>query len=254
MATTLKLARLDGGPEIFHTLQGEGVSVGVPAVFVRLSLCNLHCTWCDTDYTWNWKGTPFTHENDALPGYEKFDKEDQLIEMSVSEVADEVVKFPCRRVVLTGGEPLLQMEGLEHLIDELRARDGDYFFEIETNGTRVPSSCILDRVNQFNVSPKLENSGNKQTLRIQRDALEFFANCEAAWFKFVVARESDFDEIRALVGEFNIPRSRVLLMPEGRSVEAIHTHRELVIDACLREGFRFSDRLHLRLFGAKRGT
>ncbi len=254
MATSLKLARINGGAEIFHTLQGEGVSAGVPAVFVRLSLCNLHCTWCDTDYTWNWKGTPFTHENDALPGYEKFDKADQLIELDVAEIAAEVANYPTRRVVLTGGEPLLQMDGLEALIDALRTIDPDYVFEVETNGTRVPSVGMAERVDQFNVSPKLANSGNKENLRIQREAFEFFAACSKAWFKFVVVEESDLEEIRALVSEFEIPRHRVLLMPEGRSEQAINAHRELVIGACLEEGFRFGDRLHLRLFGAKRGT
>lgn len=254
MATSLKLARLSGGAEIFHTLQGEGVSAGVPAVFVRLSLCNLHCTWCDTDYTWNWKGTPFIHENDELPGYEKFEKSEQLIELDVAEIAAEVAKYPSRRVVLTGGEPLLQMDGLEALIDALLAIDADYVFEVETNGTRVPSAGLADRVAQFNVSPKLANSGNKESLRIQRDALAFFAASHKAWFKFVVVGEGDLAEIRALVREFQIPRSRVLLMPEGRSADAINAHRASVLAACLDEGFRFGDRLHLRLFGAIRGT
>lgn len=254
MATSLKLARLNGGAEIFHTLQGEGVSAGVPAVFVRLSLCNLHCTWCDTDYTWNWKGTPFSHENDALPGYEKFDKAEQLIDLDVAQIAAEVAKYRARRVVLTGGEPLLQMDGLEALIDALLAIDSDYVFEVETNGTRVPSAGLAERVDQFNVSPKLVNSGNKESLRIQPEVLEYFAVCPRAWFKFVVVGEADLEEIRALVSEFQIPRDRVVLMPEGRSEQAINTHRELVISACLAEGFRFGDRLHLRLFGAVRGT
>lgn len=254
MATSLKLARLNGGAEIFHTLQGEGVSAGVPAVFVRLSLCNLHCTWCDTDYTWNWKGTPFIHENDALPGYKKFDKAEQLIDIDVAKIAAEVAKSPTRRVVLTGGEPLLQMDGLEALIDALRAIDAEYLFEVETNGTRVPSGVLADWVEQFNVSPKLANSGNRESQRIQRDAFEFFAACRKAWFKFVVVEQSDLEEIRDLVSEFQIPHSRVFLMPEGRSEEAINAHRDLVIGACLEEGFRFGDRLHLRLFGAVRGT
>jgi organic radical activating enzyme len=65
----MKLARLGEGPEIFHTLQGEGVSVGLPAVFIRASRCNLHCVWCDTDHTWNFTGTPWPHEKNAVPGY-----------------------------------------------------------------------------------------------------------------------------------------------------------------------------------------
>ena len=84
----MKLARLGDGAEIFHTLQGEGVSMGVPAVFVRLSLCNLHCVWCDTDHTWNFEGTRWVHEKDGVGGYVKFKKEEVMMEMGVGEVAD----------------------------------------------------------------------------------------------------------------------------------------------------------------------
>ena len=84
----MKLARLpDGSPEIFHTLQGEGASLGKPSVFIRSSLCNLHCQWCDTDYTWNWEGTPWTHERDGEEGYQKYRKEEQITELSPEDIA-----------------------------------------------------------------------------------------------------------------------------------------------------------------------
>ena len=249
-----KLARLGDGPEIFHTLQGEGVSAGRPAVFVRLSLCNLHCRWCDTDYTWNWEGTPFAHDRDSEPGYTKFKQEDQMLDMAPDQVADIVARWPTRRVVLTGGEPMLQQEGLRDLAAELRARDPAYFFEVETNGTLLPEDSLDRFIGQYNVSPKLENSGNREALRFRPPVLEWFAASGKAWFKFVVSSIEDVAEIRTIINQTGISNERVLLMPEGRTPEAVAAHRDLVVKLCLENGYTFTDRLHLRLFGARRGT
>ena len=90
----MKLARLPGGePEIFHTVQGEGRNTGLPSVFIRSSLCNLHCWWCDTDYTWNWEGTPFAHDRDREPGYAKYRREEQILEMPWDEIAEKAAEF-----------------------------------------------------------------------------------------------------------------------------------------------------------------
>jgi len=240
--------------EIFHTLQGEGVGIGAPAVFVRLSLCNLHCVWCDTDHTWNFKGTPWKHEKDAVPGYAKHSKEDVIIEMGVDEVAETVRGFGCRRVVLTGGEPLLQEEGLVELMAELRGDGGEWFFEIETNGTNMPGEAFLAGVDQMNVSPKLANSGMAEELRIKGDVLDGLVATGKAWFKFVVQGEGDIAEILGLMGKAGIPPERVILMPEGRTVEEIDKVAGWLADRCRELGFRFSDRLHVRLWGDRRGV
>ena len=93
----MKVSRLaDGSPEIFHTLQGEGASLGSPAVFLRLSLCNLHCHWCDTPYTWNWEQTPWIHQDGI-----KFSKTDEIVELSPAEVAPLILSYKCIRLVLT---------------------------------------------------------------------------------------------------------------------------------------------------------
>ena len=129
----MKLARLGDGPEIFFSLQGEGKNQGAPSVFVRTSRCNLYCAWCDTPYTWNWTGTAFVHE--SAP---KFDMVAQTIELDVAEVAQIVRRFPCRRLVLTGGEPLLQASDCAALVRELRSDGARYAVEVETNGTLLP--------------------------------------------------------------------------------------------------------------------
>jgi 7-carboxy-7-deazaguanine synthase len=250
----MKLARMGDGAEIFHTLQGEGVNVGRPAVFVRLSLCNLHCVWCDTDHTWNFVGTPWAHEKDAQPGYQKHCKEDVIIELGAAELAAQVRKYGCRHVVLTGGEPLLQEEGLLELIAELRSDGEEWFFEMETNGTRLPGGELFGEVGQFNVSPKLANSGVSESLRQKPEVIRGFVESGKAWFKFVIEKEGDLAEVLALVEQVQIPINQVILMPEGRNVEEIDKVAPWLAERCRDLGARFSDRLHVRLWGDKRGV
>ena len=250
----MKLAKLGDGPEIFHTIQGEGVSAGCPAVFVRSSLCNLHCVWCDTDHTWNFEGTPWKHEKDATPGYAKHRKQDVIIEMTPAEIAERVVAFGCPRVVLTGGEPLLQEDEFLAVIDAVRATQPDCVFEVETNGTKLPSPAFAAAVNQFNVSPKLANSGMEESLRIQPAALAWFAESPKAWFKFVVASPADLAEIQSLRTRLSVPAARILLMPEGRTATDLDRTATTLAELCRDLGFRFCDRLHVRLWGDKRGV
>jgi organic radical activating enzyme len=250
----MKLARMGDGAEIFFTLQGEGVNVGCPAVFVRLSLCNLHCVWCDTDHTWNFVGTPWAHEKDSQPGYQKHCKVDAIIEMDAAQIAALVREYGCRHVVLTGGEPLLQENGLLDLITELRLDGADWFFEMETNGTRLPSNELMDQLGQFNVSPKLANSGVSESLRQKPEVISGFVESGKAWFKFVVEKESDLAEVMALVEHSQIPMNRVILMPEGRNVEEIDKVAPWLAECCRNLGARFSDRLLVRLWGDKRGV
>lgn len=252
--SVLKLARLGDGPEIFHSLQGEGVSTGVPSVFIRASLCNLHCRWCDTDYTWNWEGTPWEHENDSSPHYHKFRKADYIVEMAVDDIVKSVTPLPCHNIILTGGEPLLQDQAWGHLMQKLLEQNQQYRFEVETNGTLIPSEEFDTLINQYNVSPKLSNSGNTQDLRCRKDALAFFATSEKAWFKFVIAEDVDLDEVEKLVNDHSLPPERILLMPEGRDAPTLQKRRLWLADICRDRNYRFSDRLHVHLWGARRGV
>lgn len=245
----MKLARLpDGSPEVFRTLQGEGPSLGCPAVFLRLSLCNLHCTWCDTPFTWNWENTPWPHQDEH-----KFRKVDHLIEQSIEEVAAilQTVWRSGDRLVLTGGEPLLQQEDLVRLLEQLPSDFAPV--EIETNGTIHPLPALDCHVAQYNVSPKLANSGNAPELRIHEKPMLFFAGCERAFFKFVIVSRKDLEEVYELRKRFRIPPNRILLMPEGRSTDALAKSRQWLAQECLEHGYRLTDRLHVQLWGDARG-
>ncbi len=250
----MKLAKLGDGPEIFHTIQGEGVSVGAPAVFIRASRCNLHCVWCDTDHTWNFEGTPWPHEKDAAPGYVKHRKEDVTYVIDPVEAAQRVLAIGCPRTVITGGEPLLQEAAFLKMIAAIRERDPDHQFEVETNGTRTPSADFYAAVDQFNVSPKLANSGMPESLRLNSGALTFFANSPKSWFKFVVEQSGNLSEINELCSQIGISRERILLMPEGRTSRELDRFSAQLAELCRDQGFRFCDRLHIRLWGDKRGV
>lgn len=240
----LALANLNGAPEIFLTIQGEGVSAGQPAIFIRLSLCNLHCQWCDTPYTWMW--------NDKYPhNYAKpYNPDEQIVKWDEDQIIQEVVKYPCKRVVITGGEPLLQQKNLKGLFAKLPG----YLFEVETNGTIVPSIDTDVYVSQFNVSPKLSNSGNAEDLRDNEEAMRFFAHSRKTWFKFVITSHEDLNEVFALIWKYQLRVDRVILMPEGVTEEALRAKAQWLVDICKEKGFRFSTRLHVFLYGQKRGT
>ncbi len=250
----LQLARLNGQPEIFFSIQGEGKSIGVPSIFVRTTRCNLHCIWCDTDYTWNWIGTRFAHVHDVLPGYQKFDKKEWIATCPVEEVVAQVAAYPCRNVILTGGEPLLQQRGLVALMLALREQSPDYRFETETNGTLLPNLDFDVTIDQYNVSPKLENSANSRKLRERPAVLRFFAHHPKANFKFVIAAPDDLSEVLDLLDRYAIAPEKVWLMPEGTSAAALAERRFWLVDICKQYNFRYSDRLHVQIWGSKKGV
>lgn len=246
----LRLAVDDHGePEIFHSIQGEGVSLGAPRAFVRLSGCNLHCKWCDTPYTWNWTGTPFQHDQG-----EKYDLADQTRDLSPAEIAAKVARFSPVGIVITGGEPLLQQIRLPAMISAIKSACGPVWVEIETNGSLLPSAELISMVNQFNISPKLAHSGNDRALALREDRLQKLAELPQSWFKFVVSAPDDLGEIDALVRRLRVGADRVILMPLGTTGKALRDRTGWVVDACLARGYRFSDRLHIHLFGDTRGT
>lgn len=248
----MKLARMpDGKPEIFHTLQGEGRNIGMPSVFVRASLCNLNCFWCDTPYTWNWEDTAFDHIDGA-----QYSREDSIINLEVPDLAKKLAEFTCSNFVFTGGEPLIQESGWVDLMKNLKATAGSAspHFEIETNGTLEPGRSFLELIDQLNVSPKLKNSRVDESRRLNIDVLKTLAETGKADFKFVLADRSDWPEIESLINRIPLPRDRVFLMPKANTLAELEANQASVAELARDQDCRFSDRLHLRLFGAKRGV
>ena len=245
----MKLARLGEGPEIFFSLQGEGKNQGTPSVFVRTSRCNLYCSWCDTPYTWNWRGSAYVHENTK-----KFDLAAETVELDAVAAASWVLRWPCRRLVLTGGEPLLQASECVRLIQHLRSVDVKYVVEVETNGTLVPPPELDAIVDQYTVSPKLSNSGVERSLRLRHEALEVLARSPKSVFKFVVGDAADAEQVEQLEAKYEINPDRIYLMPQGTTPVRLEGLRPSIATACLARGYRFSDRLHIHLFGNQPGV
>lgn len=251
----LKLAcKSPGVPEIFRSVQGEGRNVGRIRTFIRLSACNLHCSWCDTPYTWNWEGTAWTHDADRPGAPHKFDQASETLELRVEEVVRLATSLPAEGIVVTGGEPLVQMRGLARLVEQMKETPARPLIEIETNGTIAPSESLARNVDLFMVSPKLGNSGNRHGSAIRPPALASFVALPTATFKFVAATAEDIDEVAELADRFGIAAERVYIMPLGTDSRTIMAVGASIIDCVIERGFNYSDRLHIHLFGDERGT
>lgn len=227
--------------ETFYSVQGEGSLVGVPSVFVRTSGCNLRCTWCDTPYaSWQPEGT----------------------EMSVEEIVAVVQREPTRFVVVTGGEPMVA-KGMPELLKQLRT--AGKHITVETAGTIAPQGVACDLAS---ISPKLAHSTPSEAkagkawaekherLRLQPEVLRAWCENYEFQLKFVVATEADVEEVRAVVASIGVPVApeKILLMPEGITQEALRARQAWLVEVCKRTGWRYSPRLHIDLFGNKRGT
>ena len=226
--------------EIFYSLQGEGELTGVPSVFVRTSGCNLRCNWCDTPYaSWNPEG----------------------IQMTVEEIVAEVLTHPAKHVVLTGGEPMIA-PGLHDLAFQLQEKG--YHITIETAGTVPPKGIACDLAS---LSPKLAHSAPDARLddawRQKHELLRWQPGVVASWIatghyqlKFVVGSEADLAEIEGMIRATGcaVPPSKILLMPEGVTVEALRAKAGWLGELCKARGYRYAPRLHIELYGNRRGT
>lgn len=229
--------------EIFGpTIQGEGPSQGRATMFLRLGLCNLDCSWCDTPYTWDWTG-----KNGI-----KFDREQELVRMPVRDVASQIVSESknARRLVISGGEPLIQKSALDELVDLMISEGFD--IEIETNGTLTATPRLLARV-QINISPKLSNSGIDRDKRINLDTLAELLAYNST-LKFVVTSEDDLDEIEEIRSALAVNPSRIFIMPEGISSQKILEALPSIMSIAARRGYGVSPRLHVLAYNNLRGV
>jgi 7-carboxy-7-deazaguanine synthase len=220
--------------EVFGpTVQGEGPTIGRRAAFVRLGRCNLDCRWCDTPFTWNW---------------DDYDPAVELAERAVDDVVAEVEAMGVDRVVVTGGEPLLQQRRLLPFLQAAAARG--WVVEVETNGTLAPAADTARLVAQFNVSPKLANSGVGREKAIVPEALAALLATGKAAFKFVATSEADLDEVQAIVDEHQV--APVWIMPEGVTAATVLDGGRALADAVAARGWNLTTRLHVLLWGDER--
>ena len=210
--------------EIFYSIEGEGIEIGRPEVFVRLSGCNLRCVWCDTKYAW-YNGK----------------------EMSVDEIIREIKRYPCKNVSITGGEPLLQKDELLELIRKLK--EMGYWVQINTNGT-IFDKEIFELVDLITMDCKCPSSGMKSDLEVLKRTKKNFK--DKVQFKFVISNEEDYKLAEKLVKNLLEDALSIVFQPEWESVDFARKIVELVK----------SDGLNVRviiqqqkiLWGSKRGV
>ena len=234
---TLKVA------EHFYSIQGEGVTVGVPAVFLRLSGCMLDCRWCDTTEVWKQGDRMF------LDDLVKLFEDHGYIKL-LNEGA---------HLVITGGDPLIQQEALVNWLDRIRhfkLAKSQWFIEVETEGVIQPSDRFASFVRQWNVSPKLANSGMRKQARFKLPVLRWHARCAfPTCFKFPVATGSDIQEVLEIRDSIGIADNMdVVLMPVCDTRRGFEANAQWVAEYALKYGFRFGPRLHLTIWDQTTGV
>lgn len=221
--------------EIFYSLQGEGFLAGMPSVFVRLAGCPLRCRWCDTKYAWS---------------------QDAGQERSIAEIVEMVCEWPCRFVVITGGEPMVNFE-IRQLVQELKA--AEKHVTIETAGIAYIPDVPCDLMS---ISPKLSNSvptepehaAVHEDSRLDLAVLGELAANYHYQIKFVVNSESDLPDIQEVIEQTgNIDPQMVMLMPQAATRDELLAKSPMVAEICKSAGFAFCQRMHIMLWDEQRG-
>lgn len=229
--------------EHFYSIQGEGKTMGIPAVFLRLQACNLLCDnkWvCDTIDVWI-SGEQYTLE-ETLDIFDKEGYERKL--------------FNGAHLVITGGEPLIQQKAC---LEFLKAYHERYFYlpyiEFETNGTKTPTDDLIKLTNLYNVSPKLSNAGMNEKRRIKPDTIKKFNEIENSIFKFVINDKEDWKELKeTYIEPFKIRREKIYLMPAADDIKMLRENSIYVAELCKKNTFNYSTRLQIELWNKTVGV
>jgi organic radical activating enzyme len=234
------------GDGVFATLQGEGITTGYPSVFLRLHYCNLTCGvprgWqCDTGYTWDRTRPEFWQE----PENWSYDETVLRIEQGWQESFG---NNESKRLVITGGEPLIQQCKIAKLLERLSGWE----VEIETNGTIIPIPELHHC--QFNCSPKLANSGILLKRRYKPEVLRIIDRLPKSQFKFVVLEPADLEEVNRIVNECALNPKKILIMPEGHTAEEVEIHAGKLRSAVEARGWKITMRNQFIWYGSKRKT
>jgi len=243
--------------EYFYSLQGEGRTMGIPAVFLRLTGCNLMCggygvekdgklrdgaTWvCDTIAVWM-KGETYSFEALVAEMNQKIN--------FIKRLKEGV------HLVITGGEPLLQQARIVSFLEYLdRTHHLQPIVEIETNATLTPLDALDQRVEYWNVSPKLTNSGMPQQDRLNKSTLQWFNENDKTMFKFVVVDTTDADEIiNEYINELSLDKSKIILMPAACSLEELLVKNKAIAAICMQHQLRMCTRLHVEVWDQLTGV
>ena len=235
--------------ESFYSLQGEGITTGYPAVFVRLAGCNLLCGGQGTQFdgelhdgaTWRCDTIEVWMKGKMKPYDETLDDESKNALTNGAHL------------IITGGEPLMNQDNLINYINWVRDTfNPNTYVEIETNGTIEPLYDLQNLVNQWNCSPKLSNSGNQKSIRYKLDALKIF-NTLNTQFKFVISDMQDFNEL----SEDYIPyldKNKLWLMPAGENQELLDQSKPVVAELCKQHQIKMTNRLHIEIWNKKTGV
>ena len=238
---TSELSGLEVSEFFSHTIQGEGRYIGYPAVFLRMKGCTLNCSWCDTMQVWRQGSKYLPTELFSL--------------MEENGVIDFLKKGA--HLVLTGGSPLLQQDGLQNFllsfVERFRFKP---FVEVENECTLVPTIQFYRWVDQWNCSPKLANSIQEREERYNPEAISFLKKGPTPVdFKFVISTEEDWKEVEEdFLKPGLIELNDIILMPEGETQEELSKTREKVALLAVEKGARFSDRLHITIWNRKTGV